>query len=407
MHKKWLILLMVISLVLVMFSFGSFAGAEEPIKIGFIAPLTGSLAYNGGDMKKGAEIAVEEINAKGGIGGRKIQLVYGDTEAKPSEGVSVVKKLITRDKVLMVTGGYCSSVNIATSEVCERSKVPFVVAVAISPTIIERGFEYIVRSCPDSPQWTTCMANWVLKSLKPERIGMFLENTDYGRDGGKIFSSTIGPEKVLTTEYFNIGDTDFTTQLSKLKDLNLPVVYIVGSTTAIALIFKQCHELDFTTQWVDMGGAFTAAFYKMAGRDGLYYVGNGIEPSLAAKGTIAAKFHEKYIKKYNEKSGIFSAQGYDAILVALEAIKRVFPLTGDLKKDREKIKNVLKEVSVDGVQGPIKFNEKGQQYTIPLNIIQIQPMGSEGKPAPAIISPVEIAGSKYMPPLPWKERPWK
>jgi len=406
MGKKWMIFSMVASLILIMFSCGSFVAAEEPIKIGFIGPFTGPAAYNGGDMKKGAEIAVEEINARGGIGGKEIKLIYGDTESKPSEGVSVVKKLITRDKVLMVTGGYHSSVNIATSEVCERSKVPFVVAVAISPTITERGFEYIVRSCPDSRQWTTCMANWTLETLKPEKIGMLLENTDYGRDGGKIFSSVIGAEKVVATEYFNIGDTDFTTQLSKLKALNPPVVYIVGSTTEIALIFKQCRELDFTTQWVDMGGAFTAAFYEMAGKDCLYYVGNGIDPSLAPEGTLAAEFHKKYKKKYGEKSGIFSAQGYDAVLVTVEAIKRASPLTGDLQKDREKIKNVLREVSVTGVQGPIKFNEQGQQYTIPLNIIQIQP-GPEGEPTPTIISPPELATHEYMPPLPWKERPWK
>jgi ABC-type branched-subunit amino acid transport system substrate-binding protein len=88
--------------------------AEDTIKIGVIGPFTGPVAFNGGEMKKGMMLAVDEANAKGGVFGRKIEVAFGDTESKPDKGVAVVKKLITRDKVLVVGGGYHSSVNIAT-----------------------------------------------------------------------------------------------------------------------------------------------------------------------------------------------------------------------------------------------------------------------------------------------------
>jgi branched-chain amino acid transport system substrate-binding protein len=127
--------------------------------------------------------------------------------------------LITRDKVLVVGGGYASSVNIATSEVCQNEKTPNVVAIAISPTITNRGFDYVFRTSPNSPQFLEGMNEWLEKVKKPKTVAFLMENTDYGRDGEKIWSAQAKKmSQSLAHLYFEMG-SDFTTQISKLKEL--------------------------------------------------------------------------------------------------------------------------------------------------------------------------------------------
>ena len=125
--------------------------AADPIKVGILGPFTGSLAHNAGEMKKGILLALDQINGAGGINGRPIELIFGDSACKPAVGVAAVKKLLNRDEVLVVGGGYSSSVNIATSEVSDAERTPQVVAIAITPTITNRGYEVRVPHQPQQP----------------------------------------------------------------------------------------------------------------------------------------------------------------------------------------------------------------------------------------------------------------
>lgn len=138
--KKSRLLMLILALVLCVSvcTYGT-VFASDTIKIGILGPFTGSLAFNAGEMKKGMMLALDEVNAKGGLFGKKVEIVFADTECKPDKGLAAVKKLVTRNKVLVVGGGYCSSVNIATSEFCQFEECPIVVAIAISPTITNRA----------------------------------------------------------------------------------------------------------------------------------------------------------------------------------------------------------------------------------------------------------------------------
>jgi len=391
-----------ITLCLIMALLGS---AEAAIKIGVIGPFTGPVAFNGEEMRKGIMLAVDEMNAKGGLFGQKIELAFGDTESKPDKGVAVVKKLLTRDKVLVVGGGYHSSVNIATSEVCQREKTPVVVAIAISPTITARGFDYVFRTSPNSPQFLAGMNDWLEKAKRPKTVAFFMENTDYGRDGEKIWSAVckkIGAEG-LAHLYFEIGDTDFTTQISKLKGLKPEVTFNIASTTEAALIQKQAKELDFVTQWIGVGGQFTEAYFKMSGATCQYAMGCSLEPTLAMKDPVVADFVKRYEAKYKgARPGIFPSQGYDNIMVIMDAIKRAGKPTGKLQADRNRIRNVLKKTSLTVTQGTIKFDKTGQVYTVVPSPVQVQL--ADGKPKLFIIYPPEKAGSDYQAPLPWDKR---
>jgi len=384
------------------------AAEKGSIKIGILGPFTGALAFNAGEMKKGMELALDEVNSKGGLFGRKIELIYADTEAKPDKGVAAIKKLITRDEVLVVGGGYASSVNIATSEVADAEKTPNVVAIAISPTITERGLKYVFRTSPNSPMFLTGMNKWLEEVKKPKTVAFFMENTDYGRDGEKIWSQVskkVGA-KELAHLYYEIGDTDFTTQISKLKELKPEVTFCIGSTTEQTLIQKQAKELDFVTQWIGVGGHFTEAFFKMSGATCEFAMGSSLEPTLNLKNPETATFVKAYEAKYpGARPGIFSSQGYDNVLVILDAIKRAGEPTGKLQQDRDKIRDALKATDIKLSQGHIKFDQTGQVVTLIPSAVQVQL--KDCKPELRIVYPKDVATVEYQQPLPWNQRKCK
>jgi len=292
----------------------------ETIKIGILGPFTGSLAFNAGEMKKGMELALDEANAKGGLFGRQIELIYGDSEAKPDKGLSAVKKLVTRDNVLVVGGGYASSVNIATSEFCHHEGCPNVVAIAISPTITGKGYDFVFRTSPNSPQFLEGINKWLADVKRPKTVAFFMENSDYGRDGQKIWEAQCEKlgAKVLDRLYFEIGSTDFTAPISKLKDLKPEVVFNIASTTEASLIQKQAKELNFHTQWIGVGGQFTQAYFEMTGPISEYAMGSSLEPTKAMKDPVTAAFVKAYETKYpGSRPGIFSSQGNDNLMVIL------------------------------------------------------------------------------------------
>ncbi len=405
--KKTYLAILALALCLGMMLAGP-AAAAEPIKIGILGPFTGSLAHNAGEMKKGMLLALDKINGAGGINGRPLELIYGDSSCKPANGVAAVKKLLTRNDVLVVGGGYCSSVNIATSAIADQEKTPNVVAIAISPTVTNRGLKYVFRTSPNSPMFLMGMNNWLAEVKKPKTVAFFMENSDYGRDGQKIWeaqSKKIG-SKVLGSFYFEIGDTDFTTQISKLKKLNPDVVFNIASTTEAALIQKQAKELGYVTQWIGVGGQFTQAYFKMTGAISEFAMGSSLEPTKAMKDPVTAAFVKAYMKKYpGSRPGIFSSQGYDNLMVIADAIKRAGKLSGDLAKDRTAVRDALKTTDLKLSQGPIKFGPDGQVNTLLPSVVQVQL--KDCKPDTYIIFPFDRASNKYQDPTPWAQRKCK
>ena len=408
--KKSRLVMFVLALVLcISLGAGGTAFAADTIKIGILGPFTGSLAFNAGEMKKGMMLALDEVNMKGGLFGKKVEIAFADTECKPDKGLAAVKKLVTRDNVLVVGGGYCSSVNIATSEFCQFEECPVVVAIAISPTITNRGYDFVFRTSPNSPMFLNGINLWLAQVKKPKTVAFFMENSDYGRDGQKIWEEQckkIGA-KVLAKLYFEIGGTDFTSAISKLKDLNPDVVFNIASTTEAALIQKQAKELDYATQWIGVGGQFTQAYFKMTGPISEYAMGSSLEPTKAMKDPVTAAFVNAHLKKYpGSRPGIFSSQGYDNLKVILAAVKQAGKPTNDLAKDRLKIRDQLAKTDMKLSQGLIKFGKDGQVFTVIPSVVQVQ-LDKDCKADTQIIFPSERAAAKYEAPKPWSERKCK
>lgn len=380
--------------------------AADSIKIGIIGPFSGSLSFNAGEMKKGMMLALDEINSAGGLFGKKIELVFGDTECKPDKGLYAIKKMVTRDNVLVVGGGYCSSVNIAASEFSHFEETPMVVAIAISPTITNRGYDFVFRTSPNSPMFLEGINRWLVDVKKPKTVAFLMENSDYGRDGEEIWKAQcekIGA-KVVSQFYFEIGETDFTTSISKLKDMNPDVVFNIASTTEAAIIQKQAMELDFVSQWIGVGGQFTEAYFKMTGSMSQYAMGSSLEPTKAMNDPVTASFVNAFTKKHpDSRAGVFSSQGYDNLMVILDAIERAGQPTGKLAQDRKRIQKALVDTDMKLTQGPIKFGEDGQVNTLLPSVVQVQ-LDSDCKADTLIVYPPERATNDYQTPLPWKQR---
>jgi branched-chain amino acid transport system substrate-binding protein len=209
---------------------GSLAMAADPIKIGAIYPLTGSVAYNGQSKQHGARIAEEEINAKGGILGRPIQLIIEDGQCKPADSVNAAEKLIVKDKVTVIAGAFCSGATAAVIPAIERYKIPFVSGVSSNPALTTERKEFFFRACPHEGMYAPSMSKLMVDNMKAKNLAFIAVNDDWGRGTTKTFASAVenAGGKVVTTEYFEHGETNFAPLLTKIKGMNHDGIFVVA-----------------------------------------------------------------------------------------------------------------------------------------------------------------------------------
>jgi len=225
--------------LLLAFSFGIF-GCEkkEEIKIGVMTPLTGESAKYGQDIKRGYDLATEEINEKGGIQGKKLLLIYEDDEGKPDKAVSAAQKLIQRDKVSVILGALWSSPTLAVAPIAEKNKVVLLSSGSSSPKITDAG-DYIFRN-EISEAYGAKESAKLYFNAGFKKIATIYINNDYGigvRDITKEIYEQLGGV-VTTSEAFEQDEKDFRTQLLKIKETNPEAILIVSYKEAI-LILKQ------------------------------------------------------------------------------------------------------------------------------------------------------------------------
>jgi len=363
--------------------------AGEPIKIGFIAPLTGSLAEHGLDMKQAALLAVEEINSKGGILGRKIDLVIEDTACKADLAVAAVQKMITQDNVYAVIGEYCSTVTLAVQPIIMESKKILLVPVSVATKITEQGYKYTFRTAANQWMQTTQHADWIATNLKPKTAAMLGVNDDYGREGLKIWSTRIKEKgvSIVAEEYFDAGSIDFTPQLSKIKAANPDVIFVVANIRDAANILKQAHEIGLNKQFSMLGGVTSEEFLQLSGKDaiGLVHV-SYFEPT--SKRPAAQDFVQKFTKAWNRMPAMYAAGVWDAFMSLKYGVEKAGSW------DVDKVAEAIRTIQFDGAQGTIRFDEKGQAQNKVL-IVQVQMVS--GKLKRVILYPESDKEGDYIP----------
>jgi branched-chain amino acid transport system substrate-binding protein len=327
---------------------------KEPIKIGHIAPLTGSVSMYGEWEKDGIELAIEEINAKGGINGKKIIVIHEDSKAEPATGVTALNKLITIDKVPVIIGAAASSVTLACAPIAERNKVVLLSAVSAAIKISDAG-DYIFRIFPSNAQEGEKLVK-LAKKLEYKDAGIIYINNDFGSELAEVVKAkaTDNDIKIVAVEGYSQDATDFRTQLIKIKDKAPAAVFLLGYPKDMALVLKQAKELGIDTQFLAPDTFDAPEILESAGEaaEGVIYT--------LPKEDVPESFREKFKEKYNKEPNVVNALAYDALYLIALAIEK-----GGYKG--EGIKDALYQIKdFPGVTGNITFDEKGDAIDRPL-----------------------------------------
>ena len=271
--KAFVVVVAILSLVVA----ASAGFAAETVKVGVLLPLTGSQAKFGEIEKRSYEMAAEEINAKGGVNGKKIELLFEDDTGKPDVGRSGVEKLISREKVPVITGGYSSSVTAAAAPVAQQFKVPFVICTGSADDVTEKGYDYVFRVNPPASEYPNAVKSFLQSVAKDVKtVALLYENSAFGQSSSKSFEEDakgVGL-KIIVKEGYQAGAIDFKPVLTKVKAANPDMIYMVSYVMDASLLMRQSKELHINPKMFVGGGAgFTLPeFAKSAGdaADGVY-----------------------------------------------------------------------------------------------------------------------------------------
>jgi branched-chain amino acid transport system substrate-binding protein len=352
-NKKslWIVSVIVV-VILVIVGLASMKKPLEtgPIKIGFVAPLTGDAGGIGQNMKIAAELAVSEINSAGGINGRMITLVAEDGKCDGKEAVTAVTKLINIDKVGMIVGGACSSETVSTAPIAEKARVVMLSPLSSNPSITNAG-DYIFRNYASDSFQGVKAAEFAVNTLKSKNIAVLSCMSDWCQGLQQEFKNkavSLGAKIAIEEKYDDKNTNDLKTQLTKIKAINPDLVYFVGYTDGTIIGLKQAKELGLQVQmlggdaWNDpkiVAGAGSAA-------EGTMYLVPTSAKASAFEGEMAKVTNGKEIT-------VGSRESYDAVKILAQVMTKV-------GSDSTKVKDALYKVTnYQGVSGNISFDKNG------------------------------------------------
>src|SRR6266404_2368385 len=252
------------------------AQSSAPIRIGVIEPLSGPVAASGNYIRMGAEIARDWLNAKGGVIGRKVELVIEDNKSDPKEAASAAEKLIVRDKVPAIMGAWGSSMTLAAMPKLEEYGVPMVVETSSAATITKRGNPWIFRISPPSEMEALGLEKY-LKEFGIKQADFLAVNTDWGRGSVTAFGDLLKKSgaSVGAVEFMEQSATDMNAQITKVKAGSADTLFLTTSVEQITLVLKQAQEQRLTRKVITTGGSSSPSqLIKQAGAaaEGSYHI---------------------------------------------------------------------------------------------------------------------------------------
>jgi branched-chain amino acid transport system substrate-binding protein len=328
---------------------------QDSIKIGQFASLTGSEATFGISSDNGIKLAVEEINSSGGVLGKQIQLITEDNQGKPNETMTVVQKLINRDKVVGIIGEVASSRSKAAAPLCQQNKIPMISQASTNPEVTAIG-DYIFRVCFIDPFQATVMSKFALGSMKVKKVALLIDQRNaYSTGLAENFKKTfveMGGE-IVEEQKYSSGDKDFKAQLTAIKYKNPEAIFIPGYYTDVGLIAIQAREIGLTVPLFGGDGWESDKLTEGKAKDALEGCFFSTHISTEDPNPLIQNFIKKYRDKYKIEPDAYSFLGYDALMLMADAIKRAGSTDG------EKIKNELaKTKDFKGVTGNITINDQ-------------------------------------------------
>lgn len=326
--KKVISIILLMALTMTLFSgCGGSANANE-IKIGINYELTGEVASYGQASVDGIELAIEEINAAGGINGKKINAIKYDNKSDKSQATTLATKLMTQDKVVAVLGPATSGAFKATIPEAIKNKVVVASgsATADDVTVDASGVkEYAFRICFSDSYQGTAMANYALNNMSATKAAVIMDNSsDYAKGLAENFTKTFeeGGGKVVATEAFVAGDTDFNAIITKIKGNDFDVIFIPGYYNEAGLIIKQARNQGIDAPILGADGFGAPELTELAGADALNNVFFSSHFSSLDKDPSVIGFIENFKAKHGKEPDQFAALGYDLAMFIADGIKR-------------------------------------------------------------------------------------
>jgi len=308
--------------------------AEKDIKIGILGSLTGPFAIFGTGNLAGATIAFEEANAAGGVNGRKLEWISLDDESSPPKGIAAYKRLVDQEKVFAVFGPASSAIGQALVPTFRSSTTPTFVSVFSTPAVTEPPIPMLFRTGPmNDRQQGIAIADYVVDHLGAKKIALISQSDEYGKRGGESISSRLGERKMqlASSEVFNIADTDFTAQLSRVIAANPDVLIIYGYPNPSAIITRQAKQLGLKAKIMGANSAAGRSYPKIVG-DAAAGTQNILTLNVLPEGNdpAAVKFAKAFEQRFPDlarqgRPDLGDVLGYGGAQVFIEALKRAGP----------------------------------------------------------------------------------
>jgi branched-chain amino acid transport system substrate-binding protein len=382
---------------------GAPARAADPIKVGWVGPLSPPGGYaEGALMKQAAQLAADEINAKGGVLGRQIQVVFADTRGKPEEGTAAAERLISQEKVVAITGEFHSSVFLAEMEVAHKAGIPIIAVDVWALSITAKGYPEVFRVAPNQALIATKYGDWIA-AAGFKNVAFVFEKTDGGQSARDVLLPVLDKHGI---KYEAVGadpnSTEFTAQIERFKTHQPPFDFFMTAYSEAGAypMVSQSHTLGFapsaSTGMGNSGGpAVDPTFWKNVGEAGKYLVTEIVGLPKAAWNDKTKAFVAAYKKKYNQTPSPQAIENYDAMLVLIDAMGRAKSTDGKALID------ALEKTDIVLGRGRYTFSTSRQpdwayhQFMgAPVALVQYSKVGQEAEDAP-IVWPRDIADAKY------------
>jgi branched-chain amino acid transport system substrate-binding protein len=295
---------------------------SQEIVIGEFASLTGGTASFGQSSHKGVEMAVDEVNAAGGVLGKKVRLVSEDNQSKAGESATVVRRMISRDQIVALIGEVASSRSLEAAPIAQQNKIPMISPASTNPKVTEVG-DYVFRVCFIDPFQGAVLAKFMLQSGWKNAAILTDVKQDYAVGLTEFFKDyfTKNGGTIVSEQSYSSGDKDFKAQLTSIRGANPQAILVSGYYNEAGLIASQARELDLNVPLLGGDGWDSPSLVDVAGAA---MEGNFFSNHFSAEDTSPAvqNFLVKFKAKYNEDPDAMAALGYDATNLLFDAIKR-------------------------------------------------------------------------------------
>jgi branched-chain amino acid transport system substrate-binding protein len=343
------------------------SGGGDVIKVGEYASLTGQEASFGQMSHHGTELAMDELNARGGVLGKKLALLTEDNQSKQGESKTCADKLISRDGVIALLGEASSGRSLEAAPICQEEKIPMIAPSSVDPKVTETG-NYIFRVCFISSFQAKVMAKFALGTLKLKNVAMLTDvGLPYSVGMAEYFKPAFlaGGGKIIAEQNYTRGSTDFRAQLTAIRAAKPEGIFVPGYYTEAGLICRQAKELGMNVPIFGGDGWESAKLVEIGGEavEGTFF---STHFSPKQKSAAVQEFTKKFTDRYKVEPDAMAALGYDSALLLADAIKRAG--TTDGPKLREALAATK---DFPGITGSITI-DKDRNASKPAVILEVK-----------------------------------